>query len=1193
MKESDRKDFEALMQRMLEGELIDTERDQLQKLLMDHPELRETLMNQCQLHAQLTMDGALQQLLADGSLIDEEIEDALVAESQTKKRGSWKYVFVPIAAAVILASILQYVNTTDSKTQSQTTVQGGLAMNESRELSPQESYSQAKFTDSGSQQRPPTSFANASANMDAGLISFNKDIRPLLSENCYNCHGPDEHTREAELRLDLEEFAFANREVGGPAIIPGDAANSPVYQRIISDLKSEVMPPPNSHKSLNAVEIDIIRQWIDEGAQWEQHWAFMKPERHAEPDVEWGNNGIDKFTYAEMQKQGLEPNPEADRATLARRLSLDLLGLPPTYSEVQAFINDESPNAYERYVDLLMSKVKYGEHQARFWLDYVRYADTHGLHFDNYREIWPYRDWVVDAFNNNKPYDTFILEQLAGDLLPNPTKDQLIATGYNRSNLTSNEGGSIADELQVRYVEDRVGTTSTVMLGLTMQCASCHDHKFDPISQKDFYQFAAFFNNLESSVWDRNVRDHKPVVVIPPEDLADQLNEVEPKLEEYAKRFKAIRDANPNAFVDWYQNPESTIKTTHYEDNIVLSLVEPEKAEESESTTEEVVNPLYEPIILDGAADILDFDKDFTLYVATRFQDFKTPVIPLLDNFDGDRGIRMQLVLGYYNDAPYYTLQFEMIHSLKDGNLISVTSSPREIMEANRAMQFVVTYDGSSQASGIRFLKRRDGWSQANASLPIDRDETIDNLSGSFHVDQPFMSGVDEEGVKLAKNNIRKIMILDRHLYPFELTLTREDWYRGRLNGIREGKLSTLQQEFFENYYFEQIHPEYNTLMYEQAAMQAVFADIYAVSHVSLISKEQDGEPHAFILDRGEYDKRLDRVTANVPSALGSLGEDVPKNRLGLAKWIIDPNNPLTARVTVNRFWQNFFGTGLVKTAEDFGIMGENPTHPELLDHLAIHFVESGWDVKATIKYILMSATYRQSSKAGPEKWDRDRENTFLARGPRFRLDAEVIRDQALYASGLLVEEVGGPPVKPYQPKGIWHAVGYTSSNTANYSQDEGEALYRRSLYTFWKRTAPPPNMVVFDAPSRENCTVRRERTNTPMQALTLMNDPQYIEAARKLAYQSLNLEAEQEAERIEYMYKRVFGVDPSEQFTEVMLDSFQAFYAEFRENPESASSLLEVGDLELAGIDNNAQKAAMTLVANQIMNLDTFVTKF
>ncbi len=1030
-------------------------------------------------------------------------------------------------------------------------------------------------------QKESTSLADVSPNLSSGSIRFNRDVRPILSENCYSCHGPDEHSREAGLRLDIEDYAFADRTEGGPAIVRGNADASSVYKRIISDLKSDVMPPPNSHKTLNGVEIGIIRQWINEGAQWEKHWAFIKPKHHDVPSLSWGNNDIDKFIFRKMQDADLSPNPEAERATLARRLSLDLTGLPPSYDEVEYFVNDKAPNAYEKYVNLLLSKVAYGEHQARYWLDYVRYADTHGLHWDNYREIWPYRDWVINAFNENKSYDEFVIEQIAGDLLPNPTRDQLVATGYNRCNLTSNEGGSIADELQVRYVEDRVATTSAVMLGLTMQCAACHDHKFDPISQKDFYQFAAFFNNLESSVWDRNERDHKPVAVIPPPELEEKLNEIEPKLLEYEKQFKQIREENPTAFYEWYSNADSTIKTSHYDQNTVVELKD--------------ADSFLNPIAISNASEVLDADKPFTLYVQASFENFDNPVIPLLNNFDGDRGVRMNLVRGYYNDLPYYTLQIELIHSLKNENLISVTSSPREIIRSGVRQHFTITYDGSSRASGVRLLYLVSNGRQTdlNPLLSIDRDLLIDNLSGTIHSEQPFTSGIGNNGERADNFDILEIRIFDKHLYPFETTFTREDYYRQQLQRIREGALATLPQELFENYFFKVIHPEYNQLKYEQAAMEAAFEDIYARSNVSLISKEKESEPHAYVLDRGEYDKKGERVIPGIPSALGTLSEDMPKNRLGLARWMVDPENPLTARVAVNRFWQNLFGAGLVKTADDFGIMGENPSHPELLDYLAIYFIESGWDVKAVLKYIVMSATYRQSSKAGPEKWEADRENTFLARGPRFRLDAEVIRDQALFASNLLVDEVGGPPVKPYQPKGIWSAVGYTDSNTANYKQDIGNALHRRSLYTFWKRTAPPPNMVVFDAPSRESCTVRRERTNTPMQALTLMNDPQYVESALNLAWQSLSLDNADPKVRIDYMYRRVFGIKPLKKVSDVLERSFELFYKEFRNDPKATQSLLEAGEMPPSKIEDPAQKAAMTLVANQIMNLDSFVTKY
>ncbi|MEC7907526.1 MAG: PSD1 and planctomycete cytochrome C domain-containing protein [Verrucomicrobiota bacterium] len=1048
--------------------------------------------------------------------------------------------------------------------------------------------------------------------VDGETISFNRDIRPILSDKCYACHGPDENTRKADLRLDIEANAFVPHGNYDAAILKGKPEDSPLYQRITTDDSDDIMPPLDSHKELSEEEKRLIGQWIKEGAEWEGHWAFEKPEKPEEPELDWGNNTVDAFIYRSMQAKGLEPNPEADRPTLARRLALDLTGLPPHPEMVDRFVNDPSKDAYESLVDELLGSPAYGEHQARYWLDAARYADTHGLHLDNYREIWPYRDWVTKAFNENKPFDEFTIEQIAGDLLPDSTLEQTLATGFNRCNPTTSEGGAIDAEYRAVYAKDRVETTSTVFLGLTMGCASCHDHKFDPLSMADFYRFSAFFNNFDGPIMDGNAYDTRPIVTIPKPEHRNSWIQVKERKDEISNAIRDLKEEWGSKFAAWKANAERPYQSYNFniEPDFVIDFAREGSESDKKKSKSDVLNAMTgDSIDLAAHNHVFNPDQAFTLSCKVKLPvegEYKQDRVPVLEQFDGDRGWRLSVANSNPGLPNRYQIIFELIHSLKGGNMISVTTAaertnPREFSSP----EITIAYDGSSSVAGLSI--------STGSRQPFDYEKVVDNLSGSVAVTTPLQAGLFADGLidpalaaksyktgyydKSAEGpktgHIESIKVYDRLIHGFELAGGGSKSRIETIFKVPEERRRRREKDQLSAYYYTNFVPQYRILKFEEAENNRLYNHIYDQSTVSLVMNEKDSPPHAFILERGEYDKPGEKVFADIPESLGGLPASSPKNRMGLAQWLVDSDNPLTARVTVNRFWQNIFGTGIVATSEDFGIMGENPTYPELLDWLAIRFQESGWNVKDFLKLLVMSATYRQDSKIDSEELALDPENRYLARGPRYRLDGEVLRDKALYVSGSLNGQIGGPPVKPYQPGGIWNAVAYSDSNTAHFFQDHGDDLYRRSLYTFWKRTAPPPNMVVFDVPSRENCNVRRERTNTPLQALTLMNDKQYVEAARRLAERAMGGGQSDIGERIATMYRHAFGSDASPKHQSILEASYQKFQSSFAEKRSGAESLIQVGDSTPNPSLDPIELASLTMVANQIMNLDSFVNKY
>ncbi|MFN0053471.1 MAG: PSD1 and planctomycete cytochrome C domain-containing protein [Planctomycetales bacterium] len=1016
--------------------------------------------------------------------------------------------------------------------------------------------------------------APATARAEGRRIDYSRDIRPILSDLCYKCHGPDEKERKGGLRLDTQDGALATLETGFVAIVPGQSDQSELLKRIVSTDPTEQMPPPSLGKKLTAPQIELIRRWIDEGATMRGHWAFTPPVRGQPPTVahaEKVRNPIDQFILARLEQERLEPALEADRTTLIRRLTYDLTGLPPTPSEVDAFLADNSTDAYEKLVDRLLSNTRFGEHQARYWLDAARYGDSHGLHFDNERSIWLYREWVIQAFNRNLPFDQFTIEQLAGDLLPNPTPEQRIATGFNRCNVSTSEGGSIDDEVLVRYTVDRVETTATVWMGLTLGCSVCHDHKYDPFTQKEFYQLYAFFNSIAEAAMDGNASGPPPILKVPTAEQTAQLQGVEQQL-------AAARQKIPEELARIeYTEPTATEGASPGEpqEYVWIDDALPPGAKAMGDSPWEFVSK--------GDRPVFSGEKASTRTADGLSQHFFLEASPGLRVGEGDK-----LFAYVYLDP---------------------ARPPKEIMLQwndgaweHRAIwgEDVIPWGAPNSPSRLAMgpLPEPGQWVRlevecAKVGLPpgaVLGGWAFTQHSGTVYWDRAGIvtrtpqAGTSFESL-LAWESYEKAQSKSTLPGPVQEAIKVEPDKR------TEAHKKLIRDHFLEHVYgktkerFAPLHQQVAELDKQRAALEGSIP-------VTMVSAEMPQRRDAYFLIRGQYDKRGDKVTPGVPASLPPLPQDAPLDRLGFARWLVDPGHPLTARVTVNRYWQQLFGTGIVKTAEDFGSQGQWPTHPELLDWLAVEFQASGWNVKALLKRMVMSATYRQSSQVTPELIQRDPENLLVARGPRFRLDAEVIRDSALFTSGLLVERLGGKSVKPYQPDGLWEAISFVGSNTGTFKRDDGDNLYRRSLYTFWKRTSPPPSLLTFDAPSRETCTVRRARTNTPLQALVLMNDTQYVEAARKLAERMVTQGGDTVESRAAMGFRWALARSPTPDELAVLIRVYQSELAEFQADKEAAVKLLSYGEAKRNEALDPVDQAAWTLVANLILNLDEMVTK-
>jgi hypothetical protein len=1019
-------------------------------------------------------------------------------------------------------------------------------------------------------------------------VDFDREIRPLFSDKCFTCHGPDEKQRQAGLRFDTKEGGYR-------VIVPGDSAKSRLFQRISAASKPSRMPPLASGLSLTDTQIDLIRRWIDQGANWETHWSYVPPKRVEPPAVKrkgWARNPIDYFVLAKLENEKLAPSPEADKATLLRRVSYDLTGLPPTPAEVDSFEADKSPGAYEKRVDAMLNSPHYGERMAMQWLDLARYADTHGYHIDSHRDMWPWREWVIGAFNRNMPFDRFTIEQLAGDLLPNSSREQKIATGFNRNHMINFEGGAIAEEYQTEYVVDRVEATSTVWMGMTLGCARCHDHKYDPIKQKEFYQFFAFFNAIPEKGLDGRAGNAEPMLPLPNSSQKQDLDAV---TREIAAKEKALPEQElARLQTEWEKTrlatlpvPPRTGLAAHYEMDGHLAdtsgLYRHGKIVRGEVTYAD--GPVGRSAVLSGETQV-DFtapdriEEPFTIAVWVRANTrTEMAVVQSLD----ESGAGFQLGVDESSVIPDLKrgshVQFTLAHRWPD-DAIRIETTQR--FAQGSWYHVAVTYDGSGRASGLKLYV--DG-------TPREVNVIHDSLSGPSTNAALLQIGAKKFGNPY-KGQLDDLRWYNRPLAAAEVEqLAVDEPVRSALSAEKRSKdqKDRLREYFLTRDAPGQIRETYAGLK----GLKTRKTELEKLIPTVMVMQEMEKPRDTFVLGRGDYRNHLDKVTPSVPAALLPLPKDAPLNRLGLAQWLVDPSHPLTARVAVNRYWQMYFGTGLVKTTEDFGSQGEAPSHPELLDWLATEFIGTRWDVRAMQRLIVTSAAYRQSSRVSPELLERDPENRLLARGPRFRLPAEMVRDNALSISGLLVDRLGGPSVFPYQPKGLWEETAYGDVYSAQtYSQSTGKDLYRRSMYSFWKRTSPPPSLNTFDAPDREKCTARRARTNTPLQALVLMNDPAYVEAARALA-QRMILEAGRDpAARINFAFRLATARKPTPKERQVLRDLVERETAGYRRNPEAASQLLHVGESLFNDKLDKGELAAWTIVASVILNLDETITK-
>jgi len=1022
-------------------------------------------------------------------------------------------------------------------------------------------------------------------------LSFNEHIQPILAENCFHCHGPDSGTRKAKLRLDRAEFATVDRGDAEAAIVPGKPDVSPLIERMLATDPDEIMPPPEAHKTMKPAEIALLKRWIAEGAEYQEHWSFLPPVVKP-PALPSGSqlsalnsqipaNPIDGYILAKLREENLTPSPPESPARLLRRVTLDLTGLPPTPAELAAFTRDPSPAAYERAVDRLLASDASAEHFGRQWLDAVRYADTHGIHIDNYRSIWPYRDWVINAFKQNMPFDRFTIEQMAGDLLPEATVDQKVASGFNRCLPTTSEGGAIAAEYEAIYAKDRVETMSTVWLGLTTGCAACHDHKFDPISTKDFYALTAFFRNNTMPAMDGNVSDTRPSLFIPAVADRAEWTRVQAKLETVRAAQKTRTNAAGADFTAWLATARSlAVPPKDYATPLHVPLVG--LASKSPAGSDAPVAGPYGPAIrLDGAPLTLgapiplrrEQSDSIDLLVRVTEQ----PSGPLISSCDaGAAGAGWEVFLD----------QGKIGVRLRGGRAdFSSRGVAATALQPGVWHHVLFTFDSGSWSnrSVEVYVDGKQGASAGNINhVPADIVPTAPLVLGA-RADAPLGGGGvwvqdvrhHRRGFTVAQAKAKSAVIETHAALAAEPT-------------ARTPAQAQLLREHFFNAADGpslQLHAQFDDLLATEAALRRR-------GGITLVMEEKkDTEAFAHVLTRGEYTQLGEKIAATTPAILPPLPADAPRNRLSLARWLVDAKNPLTARVTVNRTWQHLFGSGLVESAGDFGVTGSRPSHPELLDWLAVEFRESGWDYRRLVKLTVTSATYRQSAVATPALLERDPVNRLLARGPRHRLDAEQLRDQALAASGLLVAKLGGHPVRPYQPEGIWEDVAMKESTTRYYRQDSGENLYRRSLYTLIKRTALAPSMDILNAPNREVSCVRRDRTNTPLQALVTLNEPLFVEASRALATRALHAASSVDA-RLDFVSLNLIGRPFEKAERAIVRRTLDDALATYRRTPVAALELLDVGESPADTKLPAPELAAWTLVASQVLNLDESLTK-
>lgn len=1093
-------------------------------------------------------------------------------------------------------------------------------------------------------------------------LDFNQEVQPILASNCFSCHGPDPAARKANLRLDLEESAFRKRPGKPDAIVPGHPEQSELIRRIESKDPHHLMPQSTEGeaKPMKPQEIAILKEWVAEGAHYKPHWAFDKPIRVAPPAVQdagWIRTPIDSYILAGLNKEGLHPSPEADKSTLIRRVSLDLTGLLPTPQEVNLFLRDTSPQAYEHLVDRLLASSGFGEQRARYWLDYVRYADTYGLHFDNNRHLWPYRDYLIRSFNNNKPFDEFAKEQIAGDLLPARDLDPLIASGYVRAGVSSNEGGTIPEELRFNIARERAEAYGAAFMGLTVGCAVCHDHKYDPTTQKDFYQLTAFFNNINELPFNEDQPDWAPIVRIPkPENLGTH-NRVLAKRSELSSQLRTEQLHERSLIEHWLESKQKAPQSVSTE-KLQLRLRLNEGGGDVLKNSAPHPTPAFFPIgkskpqwgettwlwpdfrmdtstrVMLGQTGDFEWNQPFSgggWFMVRSAPNIKPSqingaLISRMDTTQQNRGwematdqgiISIDLIDGapHIDAAPDKPAKKKAVKgkdqkqatikqtAIKEpitrkpknkapkirwpiikGRAIRV-STATPVVGNNQWQHIFFTYDGSGRAAGIRIYVNG-----ASVATKVVSDTLA---RATIRTQAPTQLGWRYPDVNPAKDTrYQDIRLYARALEPEEAKRLPYEDYVAEITGSPASQWDGDQWHAVSTFYFDSIDESARAIRSQIAQMDAELDRLSKGGDVSLVSEERPAIAYANVLNRGIYSARRERVEADTPHFLPPLPAGKPHDRLALAEWTVSPDNPLTARVTVNRMWNEIFGTGLVETTEDFGIMGQRPSNPQLLDWLAVEFRESGWNMKHMYKLMVMSAAYRQSARSTPEQLAKDPRNLLLAHGPRFRMDAEMLRDIALESSGLLVNKVGGPSVKPYQPANVWESVGYPTSDTTKYTQDHGAALYRRSLYTYWKRMAMQPDMDAFDAPTRDTACTRRQRTDTPLQALVTMNDVQWVEASRVLAERLIREGGKEPEQRIQYLSEILLSRDPSPRMESVLERSLKQMEEHYSADPKAAHDLIAVGEKQRNPTIPAPELAAWTMVVSEMMNLDETLNK-
>ncbi|MFM9065157.1 MAG: PSD1 and planctomycete cytochrome C domain-containing protein, partial [Pirellula sp.] len=1009
-------------------------------------------------------------------------------------------------------------------------------------------------------------------------ISYNRDIRPILADKCFACHGFDEKKREAGLRLDTAEGATFKRD-GKSAIAPGDLAASLLWERVHATDPDVKMPPPDSHKELTPAEIELLGRWIKEGGQYQKHWSFEPPlVANVPPQTAGGKNTIDAFIGKSLEANRWKLSDQASKSTLIRRVAFTLTGLPPTVDEMEAYLSDDSADAYEKMVDRYLQSNRYGEEMARHWLDIARYADTHGLHLDNERQMWAYRDWVVKSFNRNLPFDQFTIEQLAGDLLEKPTIDQLIATGFNRCNVTTSEGGSIDAEFYYRYAVDRTSTMASTWLALTAGCAVCHDHKFDPIPTKEFYSMYAFFNASADPAMDGNALLTNPVLKLETDEEKAKLTEYDRRIGELQSKLNesvakivyndpALADPKPQAAsseVVWMDDDYpagGNVGGSPGHPTMFVSVDQGEKVLSGKRALKRSDAGLSQDVW--GISTVpVSVPVQATLF-AHVFIDPTNPPKSVMLQYHRN-GWLHRAVWGEYDAIPWGTANTpERVHMgplPKTGEWVRLEVSADKVgLNAGDNLTGFAT----TQFGGTVY------WDKIGVTGVSD---PANDPLRSFLAWWKAAKGKDTAGLPGDLNNIAKA---GPDPAPDAASVARlKEHYLARICSDTKPVVAEVVSEL------------------DQTRGQR--DNFYNAIPSTFIYKDNPTPRESFVMLRGQYNQPGEKVQPDVLSILPAIQkpQSGQLTRLDLAKWLVSPRHPLTSRVAVNRFWQQVFGVGLVKTSGDFGTQGETPSHPELLDWLAIQFEDSNWDIKALMRLMLTSATFKQSSKIPADVLEKDPENRMLARAPRLRLDAEQIRDNALFVGGVIDLTLGGKGVKPYQPPNIWEPVGFVGSNTRAYQQDKGSALYRRSLYTFYKRTAPPPFMVNFDAPNREQTCTRRERSNTPLQALQLLNDVQHVEAARGLGQRILSSGLSSVPERIELMFKSVLSRKPSSRELEVLDKQVNQHLQRYRANLADAQQLIQIGESKPSANFDPAELATYTLLANTILNMDETLTR-